>query len=168
MSDTIYKDPIIKKYQDLILAAMPGVFKGIYQGDPMRIPKTMIPALIISKSQTQLDPLTNAEDEQRLSLILTVVTDIRDERSEDQQMVAGIAQLYDIIEGRDDATYALKTNSVLDVLRSNITVDAALNLRTDLGTVTRADYGMTIGKRSPEEYAIEGQVEFEATFMQVR
>ncbi len=45
----IYSDPIIKKYQDLIQAALPGFFRGMYQGDPVRIPKSNLPAFIISK-----------------------------------------------------------------------------------------------------------------------
>lgn len=162
-----YADPIIKKYQDLILTEMPGTFKGVYQGDPMNIPKSSLPALIISKTQTTIGQLTSAEDDHELSLILTVVTDIRDERSDDPEMVPGIANLYDIIEGRDE-NYKLKAGTVLNVLRSNITVDAALNLRTDLGSLTRADYGLTIGKRAQDAYAIEGQVEFVARYSQLR
>lgn len=162
-----YTDPIIAKYQQLVLTAMPGTFKGVYQGDPMNIPKSSLPALIISKAQTTIGQLTSAEDDHELSLILTVVADIRDERSDDPEMVPGIAQLYDIIEGRDE-NYKLKTGTVLNVLRSNITVDAALNLRTDLGSLTRADYGLTIGKRAQDAYAIEGQVEFVARYSQLR
>lgn len=164
---TIYTDPIIEKYQELIEAAMPGFFRGKYQGDPVRIPKSNLPALIISKSQSAVSPLTNSEDDHLLSFVLTIVTDIRDERSDDVEMTPGIAALYDIIEGRD-ANYKLKSNTILDVLRDNITVDASLNLRTDLGSSTRVDYGMTIGKRQPEAYAIEAQVEFTARYSQLR
>lgn len=163
----IYQDPIIKKYQDMITAAMPGVFKGVYQGDPIRIPKSKMPALIISKSGTRVGPLTNAEDQHEMTLILSVITDLRDEVNDDTEIVPGVAQLYSIMEGRDDQ-YKVKPDSVLHILRSNITVDAALNLRTDLGSVTRADYGLTIGKRAPEAYAVEGQIEFIAIYSQLR
>lgn len=162
----MYNDPIIKKYIELLKATIPEI-KTYYQGDPVKIPKSNLPALILSKSQTQLKPLTNAEDSHQLSLILTLVTDVRDERNDEQEMTPGIAQLYDIIEGREDTTYKLKTKSILHILRANQVVDATYNLRTDLGTITRADYGMTIGKRS-EGYATEGQVEFIATYSQLR
>lgn len=164
---TIYSDPIIKKYIDLIKAKTT-VFNSVYQGDPFRIPKSSLPALIISKTQTQVAPLTNAEDSHTIGLTMTVVTDIRDERSDDQEMTPGIAQLYDIIEGREDTTYQLKSNSLLNILRTNVTVDATYNLRTDLGSVTRVDYGMTIGKRAPEGYSTEGQIDFIATYSQFR
>ena len=162
----MYEDPIIKKYLELIKASVPEI-KFYYQGDPVRIPKSNLPAVILSKSQTQVSPLTNAEDAHQLSLILTVVTDVRDERNDEHEMTPGIAQLYDIIEGRENTTYALKAKSILNILRTNQIVDAAYNLRTDLGTITRADYGLTIGKRS-EGYATEGQVEFIATYSQIR
>lgn len=167
MSD-IYKDPILKKYQTLFEAAMPGVFKSFYQGDPIQIPKSSMPAMVMSKSQTRISNLTNAEDQHEIGIILTVITDLRDEISDDTQMVPGIAQLYAIIEAREEATYALKSGTILDVLRSNIEVDATYNLRTDLGSITTANYGLTVDKRAQQGFAIEGQIEFTATFSQVR
>lgn len=165
----IYKDPVIKKYQDLITAAVPGLFKGVYQGDPIRIEKSRLPALVISKSETRIGPLTNAEDEHGQALILSVITDIRDEVNDDSQIVPGVAKLYDILEGReDDGTYKLKTTSILHILRSNEVVDAGNNLRTDLGTITRVNYGLTIGKRAPDAYAVEGQIEFVSHYTQLR
>ena len=163
----MYEDPIIKKYIELIKASCPEI-KGFYQGDPFNIPKSNLPALILSKGQTLVRELTNAEDDHRMGLVLTVVTDIRDQRNDNDQITPGIAQLYDIIEGRDDGTYELKATSILDILRTNQIVDVAYNLRTDLGSVTRVDYGMTLGKRSPEGYATEGQIEFIATYSQLR
>lgn len=167
MSD-LYIDPIIKKYQDLIKAAIPGLFKFYYQGDPIMVPKSNIPALILSKTQTRIGNHDSAADEHEISLVLTVITDMRDEISPDKSIEPGIAQLYDIIEGRQTATYALKSTSLLHILRSNILVDAAMNLRTDVGSITRADYGLTVGKRDRDTYAIEGRIEFVATFSQNR
>lgn len=163
-----YTDPIIKKYRELIEEAMPGVFKSFYQGDPLRIPKSSMPALIISKSQTRVAPHTNAEDEQEIALILSVIVDLRDEIKDEKELTPGIAQLYDIIEGREDTTYKLKTKSILNILRTNISVDTAYNLRTDLGSITNVNYGLTIGKRALDSYAVEGQVEFMATYTQLR
>lgn len=164
----IYADPIIRKYRELIEQAMPGVFRYIYQGDPLAVPKSNVPALIISKSQTRIGVHTNAEDEHEIRMVMTVITDIRDEASDDQKLVPGIARLYDIMEGRDSTTFALKPNTVMDVIRSNIIIDAANNLRTDLGSITTVDYGMTLGKRDREALAVEAQIEFIASFTQQR
>lgn len=168
--DEIYKDPIIKKYFDLIKAKMESKFKMYYQGDPIRIPKSGIPALIISKRETQIGHLNSSEDEQQMRIVLTVVCDIRDEINDDKEFVPGMAMLYNLVEGRDPSTYQLKDDTILDILRTNELVDASLNLRTDLGSVTKADYGITIGKRDQKEvsYAIEATVEFTAYFTQIR
>jgi len=166
----IYNDPIIKKYIQLIEAKTDGIFRGYYQGDPIRIPSSKLPAIVLSKAQTRIGPLTNAEDEHGMAMILSVVVDIRDEISDDTQIAPGVARLYDIMEGREEATYKLKANSLLNILRTSILVDATYNLRTDLSSITQADYGLTIGKRSQEGngYAVEGQIEFIAYYTQLR
>lgn len=163
----MYQDPILKKYIELIKAKCPEI-KSFYQGDPFRIPKSNLPAMIISKQATSVAPLTSAEDAHNIGIVITIITDIRDERSDNENVAPGIASLYDILEGREETTYKLKDTSILNILRTNIAVDTALNLRTDLGSLTRLDYGMTIAKRSPEGYSTEGQVEFLATYSQLR
>jgi hypothetical protein len=162
-----YKDPVIWKYLNMITEAMPEVFKGVYQGDPIRVPYAMLPALVISKDGTDAGVMTNAEDGHEIRMILTVITDVRSDVSDDRAVAPGIASLYDILEGRG-ADYKLKDHCVLNVLRHNAVVDAANNLRTDLSTITKAEYGMTVGKRDEEAFGIEGQVRFTANFIQVR
>lgn len=167
---TKYEDPIIKKYADLI-KSQTNVFKEIYQGDPIRVPASLLPCLIISKIETRVGQTTNVEDEHGIALRMTIVTDIRQDLStneNDSKLVEGIASLYDIVEGRDATTYALKSSSILDILRGNQVVDATYNLRTDLDTVTRVDYGETLRDREPELWSIEARIEFVAHFIQNR
>lgn len=172
MSD-IYKDPVLKKYVDLITGVFgEGTFKEYYYGDPIKIPMSNLPALIIAKDETRagnaIDGGTNVDDVHQMAITITVVTDMRAEINDDKTIAAGTAKLYDIMEGRDPTTLKLKTKTILDVLRGNLLVDSALGLRTDLGTPTRIDYGMTLGKREEEVWAIEAQLEFVAHFTQVR
>jgi len=169
----IYSDPIIKKYIDLIRGVVgDSKFKGVYQGDPIRVPVSNLPALIIAKSETRIsnafDGGDSANDAHFVALTVTVITDIRDQISEDKNIAPGISELYDIIEGREADTLKLKTTSLLHILRHNIQVDQALGLRTDIGSITRADYGLTIGKRAEEAWATEAQLEFIAHFTQLR
>ena len=162
-----YKDPVIQKYIDLVKANT-NIFKKFYIGDPIRVPVSMLPACIISKNETRIGKLTNVEDEHGMALILTVITDIRADIRDDKELAPGTTSLYNIIEGREDDTFKLKTDSILNILRGNIVVDAAHNLRTDLGSITRVDYGMTVGKRAPDMWSIEAQIEFVANFLQLR
>lgn len=164
----LYSDPIIKKYIELFKAAFgEGVIKRYFQGDPIMIPESNLPAMAIAKDETRVGPLSNSEDEYNIAMTITVVTSIRAELNDDKTLQPGIAQLYDIIEGRN-ADYTLKSNSVLNILRTNINVDTANNLRTDLGSITRVNYGLTVGKRAPEAWAVEATIEFMAHFSQIR
>ena len=166
---TLYKDPISKKYIDLIVGIVgEGFFKGIYYGDPIKIPISNLPALVISKDETRISNITNVEDQHLMAFTMTVITDIRDDINDDKAIAPGTASLYDIIEGREEDTLKLKTKSLLHILRNNVDVDTSLGLRTDLGSITRADYGLTVGKRQPDMWAIEASIEFIAQFTQIR
>lgn len=168
MDNQTYTDPILKKYVDLITGST-NRFKRVYYGDPLRIGASELPALIIAKVDTQVANLTNVDDIHNIRISLTVVTDIRDTISDEKTMVAGVNSLYNIIEGRDEA-YQLKTDSLLYILRHNVEIDVAHNLRTDISTMSHIDYGMTIGKRgeNASSWAIEGTLDLTANFTQVR
>ena len=166
---SIYKDPILQKYIDLITATT-SVFKTIYQGDPIRIPTSNLPCLIVSKTSTQVQKFTNQEDESAIAIRFTVITDVRQDLSTNENfhdLRESVVKLYDIIEGRDDSTLALKSDSLLNILRTNIVVDAANNLRTDLDTITVVDYGEALRDRNPQ-WTIESRIDFVAHYIQVR
>lgn len=164
-----YKDPIIQKYFDLIKANT-SKYKMFYQGDPIRIPVSALPCVILSKRETRVGHFSNAQDEHGIQLVMTIVTDIRQDLStseNDAKVVEGVATLYDLVEGRN-ADYTLRPDSILAVLRTNREVDAPNNLRTDLNTITRVDYGETLRDRAQELWSIEARVEFVAQFVQNR
>jgi hypothetical protein len=166
----MYQDPVIAKYIALLKAKAGGTIKTYYQGEPVRIVKENLPCAIISKRETRVGVHTNAEDEHGIGMAITIITDIRTDLSTSEntaQIVAGVATLYDIMEGRQE-DLTLKPTCVLSVLRANPLVDAVNGLRTDLGTVTRVDYGETLAGRSPQEWTIEARVDFVSSFTQVR
>lgn len=166
MSNQIYQDPVLKKYGQLIESSK--LFKSIFYGDPIRIGSSELPALIIAKIDTRVGKFTNSEDAHEMRISFTAVTDVRDTIGEDKEMVRGVNSLYNLMEGRQESTYQLKTDSLLYILRHNEVVDAANNLRTDLSSVSKIDYGMTIGKRKDAAWSIEGTLEITSSFTQVR
>lgn len=166
MSNQIYQDPVLKKYGQLIESSK--LFKSIFYGDPIRIGSSELPALIIAKIDTRVGKFTNSEDAHEMRISFTPVTDVRDTIGEDKEMVRGVNSLYNLMEGRQESTYQLKTDSLLYILRHNEVVDAANNLRTDLSSVSKIDYGMTIGKRKDAAWSIEGTLEITSSFTQVR
>ncbi|OJY74679.1 MAG: hypothetical protein BGP12_06915 [Rhodospirillales bacterium 70-18] len=164
-----YVDSIITKYID-ILKAGNGTIKTYYQGEPLRIAQSNLPCCIISKTSTSVQPIDNADDQHSISLRITVITDVRQDLSSDEsqaKIVEGVRSLYDILEGRN-ADYTLKSTSVLDILRGNINVDTSRNLRTDLSTATRVDYGTTLRDREKDSWTIEARLDFTCHFIQTR
>lgn len=166
MSNQIYQDPVLKKYGQLIESSK--LFKSIFYGDPIRIGASELPALIIAKIDTRAGKFTNSEDMHEMRISFTAVTDVRDTIGEDKEMVRGVNSLYNLMEGRQESTYQLKSDSLLYILRHNEVVDAANNLRTDLSSVSKIDYGMTIGKRKDAAWSIEGTLEITSSFTQIR
>lgn len=165
----IYSDPIIQKYVELIKANTPAI-REFYQGEPIRIPASSFPCAIIAKRETRAGALTNAEDEHGIGMSITIIADVRKDLSTEDNIakaVAGVSTLYDIIEGRNE-DYTLRDDSILGILRSNIILDEARNLRTDLGSMTRVDYGTTLRDRAQDQWSIEARVEFVCSFSQVR
>lgn len=165
----VYQDPVLNKYIDLIKANT-GAIKTFFQGEPLRIPNCDLPCAIISKRETRVGPLTNAEDQHEMQISITVIADVRKDLSTDEDIahvVAGVSTLYDIMEGRNE-DLTLKDESLLAILRHNIAVDLAHQLRTDLGSVTRIDYGTTLRDRPREQWSIEARVDFVASVPQVR
>jgi len=162
----IYIDPILNKYRNLIKEKNSQI-KTYYFGDPIKIPASNLPALVLAKTDTQVRNETNAQDRHEIKILLTLVTDIREEIKDDKTLAPGVTKLMDIMEGRED-DYSLKKSSILDIIRTNTEIDIANNLRTDLGTVTSLSYGGTIGKREPGVWSVEGELELTAHFIQIR
>lgn len=164
-----YQDPIIRKYMDLLRGKC-GAIHTMYEGEPIKIPASDLPCIMISKRTTQVGHLTNADDEHAVGMSITLITDVRKDLSTDDdiaKVVAGVSTLYDIMEGRN-ADYSLKDSSILGVLRHYPVLDAANNLRTDLGTVTKVDYGQTLQGRPGQDWQVECRLDFVAYFTQVR
>jgi len=167
MADQQYIDPVLKKYADLINTTTK-VFKRTYFGDPVRVGSSELPALILAKVDTRVSNFSNTQDQHTVRISLTVITDVRDSVNDDKTMVRGINSLYDIMEGRQDGTYALKTESLLGIIRHNVELDVAQNLRTDLNTLSTVQYGFTMDKRKQNSWGIEGMLEVSVNFIQNR
>jgi hypothetical protein len=160
----MYKDPVLAAYEALIKAKT-SAFKTFYQGDPLVPPgSSLLPVVIMEKVNTDIAKLTNASDTHSMQIGITVIVDVRTELNANTELAPGIAQLYDLIEGRN-ADYTLKATSLLDILRKNVNVNG--NLRTDLSTLTRADYP-PMRQRSRDAWTVEGRVMFISHLTQTR
>ncbi len=162
-----YKDPVITKYIDLIKANT-NIFKQFYYGDPIRVPRSSLPALVISKVATQMTEFSNAEDEHNMQITFTVITDIRIDLSDETSMAPGIGSLYRILEGRDPNTLNLLPESLANILRHNVDLYQNMKLYTDVGSKTSISYALTINKRQEDAFGIEGSITIVAKLVQLR
>ena len=111
---------------------------------------------------------TNGEDEHNMQIIFTVVADIRKDLQGDNTVTAGTSSLYDIIEGRDPVTLALKPESLAYILRHNVDLYQNLQFYVDVENPTKIDYAMTVGKRATDSWSNEGTLTLVAKLVQIR
>jgi hypothetical protein len=168
LNPTPYQDPVINAYIEMIKKYTGNTIKKFYQGDPIRIPVSNMPAIIVAKRQTMTSYATNAEDSHKVTLVITVVADIRNDISQDTALVPGMGALYDLMEGRDPTTLQLKPSSLLSIIRHNVDVNQQFQLFTDVDTPTKIDYSMTLGKRGEDMFGLEGSLTTVCTCIQLR
>lgn len=159
-----YTDPILNEIVQLVKASNKDI-KEFYHGDPLIIPRSNLPSCIISKATTSIADENMAEDMHRLNLVITVVTDIRQDFNIEDGLVAGWSSLYDILEGRlENGT--LKSTSITDILKSN--ANLGYDAQIDVDVPLRIDYGLTVGKRGERTIAVEANLFFTVFVDQLR
>jgi len=160
-----YADPLSEKLFTLINASDGDAIVSYYHGDPFMIPRSDLPALIASKDITEIKDNSISEDQHDIKIVLTLVTDIRDDFGETAGIVAGWQTLYDIFEGRD-SNYILKSTSIMDILRSNSELDNQAHIDTTSPMVV--NYGFSLGKRGENTISLEASLSVPIFFTQIR
>jgi len=170
----MYSDPIIQKIFTAIKAKN-GEIKKYYEAFPLRIGDSELPAIVISKVRTEVASFDQggaaSRDQQSISLVLTLITSVRSELSTanaDSDTVAGVAKLYDLMEGRSESDYTLKTTSLLSILRNNLNLDVENNLRIQLEGSMAIDYGEAKRNENGEQWTTEANIAFDCHFVQRR
>lgn len=162
-----YADPIIKKYIDLIKDNRNDI-KKYFNGLATRVAASECPAIMIGIDSMAINDFSNVEDEHRINLILTIVTDIRKNFEDTIRIDNGINRVVEILSERNEDTFKLKDNSILNILRNNVNIDPTHNLRTDLGTITVVTPKEVAVGRIPGYWSTEGTIRFQSHFIQER
>lgn len=166
----LYSDPIIQKIFTVIQAKN-GEIKKYYEAFPKMIADSEFPAIVISKVRTEVGSFSNAQDQHSISLALTLITSVRSGLSTANTQVdtvAGVERLYDLMEGRNNLDYSLKTTSLLSILRNNLNLDVGNNLRIQLEVPMTIDYGEARRDEKPELWTQEANIAFDCHFVQAR
>ncbi len=145
---------VLNKLKDLFEANLKGVVKGVFLGDPILIPESYMPCLIIDPVKSEIDIADNARDfythQIDIKLVQNALTQIDKVPSE----AVGTTYLVDTMEGEDSNGDLLST-SIVGILRDNMTVATNIFLENTLSV----DYG--INKRTSDFITIEGSVRIE-------
>ncbi|MCX6113136.1 MAG: hypothetical protein NTY22_07660, partial [Proteobacteria bacterium] len=110
-----------------------------------------------------------AEDEHRIKLVLTFIADMRI-TLEDSALISGLNKVLEVLVGRETTgtPYALKTNSILYILRHNLNIDATNNLRTDIRSFSVVMPSQVSSNRFQGLYSAEGNITFNCNYIQQR
>ncbi len=162
-----YKDPIIQKYLDLLEDELSGV-RTFYNGTRVRIPASSLPMIMIDIESETIGDFSTSEDEHLVDLVLTYIVDMRKETSATELIEQGLQKVKRVLVGRDEDDYTLKSDSVADILRKNLSIDSNNNLRTDINSVSIITPSEVATGRMPGYWSAEGTVRFQAHFIQQR
>ncbi len=158
MASDIYYDPIIKKVIEMLEAGGPTKLHGRYMNGDVLLPnKSDLPICYITKDQVSAAPANTMEDEHLQLLVATVILDFTQDLNEASNIVAGVPDLWQMVEARDD-DYQLLTDTLLYQLRNSQQLDDKMWI--GVGSPVQINYGMGIERRGPGIFSIEATIRF--------
>jgi hypothetical protein len=98
-------------------------FKLFREGDPIVIPQSMLPALIVSEPETDYDTGPTGHDNITHQILIQIVYNKKDDFGNPTEGSSLDATLDAIAQGRDETTGDFVSTSVMGVLRTNITLE---------------------------------------------
>lgn len=155
-----YEDPIIKKIIEVLNANGPSKLEGRYiNGDVLLPNKSDLPICYITKDEVVAQPANSMEDENLHSLVATVILDFTQDIEEAYNVVAGVPELFQMCEERDE-NYRLVETSLLYNLRNSQQIDNKLWI--GVGSPVTISYGLGIERRGPNIFSVEANIRFTA------
>lgn len=114
---------LTERLRDLFQDRFKSVFHGFYIGDPIILPQSMLPAVIISEPETAYDVGPTGMDEVRHSILIQLVFNKKDDFGRDDKSATLEKRIDDLAQGRDEDTGEFVKDSFMGVLRNNLTLD---------------------------------------------
>jgi len=118
----IIADKIIKYLKDIADKRI----KTYYFGDPLTIPASNLPALIVSKTSSNINQGATGLDEADKTYLIRLVFNKKDELGKNPNEVSAQRTMADIIEGVDSSGVWV-SNSIMGVLRKYFTLGDTIN-----------------------------------------
>lgn len=142
MSNNEVKSTFIQNLLDIFKETFgdSGYFKSYFYGDPIAVNDNMLPALIIDETNVQYIAGPTTMDNVQHDVLIQVVLNKKDELGKPKTEAPMSRKLAEIIHGRDPQTSRLLPKTILNVLRSSITLDGVSvhqEVNVDFGVVGR-------------------------------
>lgn len=122
---------IVDRLMKLIKANFGGFFKQYYEGDPIEIPKANYPCVIIEKVGSNVSLGATGQDVLVSQYNIRFLLDKSDDFNASDTKDLTEKKLRELVEARDPQTGLYLENSLLYVLRTNITI-GQVNVATDV------------------------------------
>ena len=159
MPKSDFKDTIADEIIELLKTNLGSAgFKQYYFGDPIAIPQSLLPAIIVEYESSDITVATTAQDDIFDVLVIKLVFNKKSEFNRAADEVAGHRRLRELAQGIDSSNSELSQSSVVGLLRKNFT----LSSNADDQTIT-VDYGIM---PRPEEVITE-EAHIRATIRQL-
>lgn len=101
-------------------------FKSYYEGDPIQIPKSSFPCIIVEKVATQIAVGATGTDRLTEQLSVRVVLNKSDDYGASDNFDTTERKLRRLVEARDASTGLFQADTLMHVLRTNITLGSVV------------------------------------------
>jgi hypothetical protein len=109
-----------------------GYFQEFFYGDPLEIPTSLMPCVVVEKIKTDIIQGPTGMDKSHYTITVKLVYNKKNDFGKDASEVLGVRALENYAEGIDPATGEYDTRSVASILRKNFTLGQILTNETML------------------------------------
>jgi len=146
------KKTVPQKLLQLFMDKFGDTFHGYYEGDPIVLPQSKMPCLIISEPETLYDTGPTGMDEVTHQILIQIVYNKKDDFGKPDSVATLENTVDTIAQGRSETTGYFLPNSFMGILRGNFTLD---NLMVDnVGSVRKG-----VVPRTEELLTVEAHIQ---------
>jgi hypothetical protein len=118
-----FKDTIADTMIDLLKTNLGSAgFKQYYYGDPIAIPQSQLPAVVVEFESSDITVSTTAQDDVDDVLVIKLVFNKKSDFNKTASEIAGHRRLRELMQGVDSTTGKIAANTVIGILRANFTL----------------------------------------------
>lgn len=103
-----------------------GIFKAHFEGDPVKIGISSLPALVVEKVGGSITAGPTGMDRVREQVLIKIVMNKKDDFGASQNVDLTEKKLRELVEGRDSQTGYYEDKSLMGCIRKNYTLGGAI------------------------------------------